>query len=80
VTGLGNSTAHKLRPAINDVLSGKRSIADAARLWKVSAATMSRLVSTARRERTKRPQAPCMELCKKYVDFADLEVYDVRKE
>jgi DNA invertase Pin-like site-specific DNA recombinase len=37
--------------AIDDVLSGKRSIADAARLWKVSAATVSRLVSTARRER-----------------------------
>ena len=37
--------------AIDDVLSGKRSIADAARLWKVSAATVSRLVSTARRDR-----------------------------
>jgi DNA invertase Pin-like site-specific DNA recombinase len=36
--------------AIEDVLSGKRSIADTARLWKVSAATVSRIVSQARRD------------------------------
>ena len=36
--------------AIEDALSGKRSIADTARLWKVSAATVSRIVSQARRD------------------------------
>jgi len=36
--------------AIEDVLSGKRSIADTARLWKVSAPTVSRLVARAQRE------------------------------
>ena len=35
--------------AIEDVLSGKRSVADTARLWKVSASTLSRLVAGARR-------------------------------
>jgi DNA invertase Pin-like site-specific DNA recombinase len=43
--------------AVDDVLTGKRSIADAARLWKVSAATMSRLVSAARRKKTDAVQA-----------------------
>jgi DNA invertase Pin-like site-specific DNA recombinase len=43
--------AAQSKAAVDDVLSGKRTIAEAARLWKVSAATVSRLVSTARRER-----------------------------
>jgi DNA invertase Pin-like site-specific DNA recombinase len=38
--------------AIEDVLSGKRNIADTARLWKVSSATISRLAASARRDRT----------------------------
>ncbi len=42
--------------AVEDVLSGKRTIADAARLWKVSAPTISRLVSTARRAQSDLPQ------------------------
>jgi DNA invertase Pin-like site-specific DNA recombinase len=36
--------------AIEDVLSGKRTMADTARLWKISAATVSRLVAKARLE------------------------------
>jgi DNA invertase Pin-like site-specific DNA recombinase len=38
--------------AIDDVLSGKRTIADSARLFGVSAATVSRLVAEARRDQT----------------------------
>jgi DNA invertase Pin-like site-specific DNA recombinase len=42
--------------AIEHVLNGKRSIADTARLWKVSAPTVSRMVAKARRESMDAPK------------------------